>query len=527
MAKVNKETFIIGAIDKYDDRLLENRTIIEGNVVAILLNDLTMYDDCGFTSKEFITRDGLFLFTLGKTMRDAGYNLLDEVSVMTQCTEEVKNRLDSMGGYRSIEHLMSVVNPKNMDAIIDDFMKSNILLKLHADGFNLFKEVQLDNGKIVSPFNLFKNFTSSEVVDWYDAKISTFGTVSNGKITGEEYVSFDDGFLQDVTDGTIVGTSYADCGTDINGAKINCFPFLSSTTLGFGTGLHAIVGHAGTGKTTISMQILLSLVANGRKFIIVENEMTIKDLKIMIITFILNRYYNYFGITKRKLKSGILNEEEKKMLTKAFKYWENNFNKKIKIVSMSDSDMNLTCSVIKKAILREGFDGFFVDTFKLDNSEGVADKFWLNLIEDSKRLHSIALKYNVCGLISIQLALSTLNRLWLDKSCLSTAKGVCEILDTCIGIRSVIQDELIEGSSIYCNPFRSRQNEKGEWEEIPYEADPGKIYRMLFVIKNRNGVGSDDNGVTFLLRYSGDYCSMYETSKARSSRKTIGGSSNY
>jgi hypothetical protein len=194
---------------------------------------------------------------------------------------------------------------------------------------------------------------------------------------------------------------------------------------------------------------------------------------------------------------------------------------------MSDSDMNLTCSVIKKSILRDGFDGFFVDTFKLDNSEGVSDNFWLNLIEDSKKLHSIALKYNVCGLISIQLALATLNRLWLDKSCLSTAKGVCEILDTCIGIRSVVQDELIEGSSIYCNPFRSRLNDKGEWEEIPYTADPTKVWRMLFVIKNRNGVGSDDNGITFLLRYSGDYCSMYETSKARSSRRSTGGSSNY
>ena len=527
MAKTNKDIFIIGTTEKYDERLLENRVIIEGNVVALLLDDLTMYDDCGFTSKDFITRDGLFLYTIGKTMRDAGYNLLDEVSLMTQCTEEVKERLNLMGGYKSIEHLTSIVNAKNMDAIVDDFMKSNILLKLHADGFNLFKEVQLDNGKTVTPFNLFQKFTSSEVVDWYDAKISTFGTVSNGKITGEEFVSFDDDFLSEITEGTIAGTSYADCGYDINGEKISCFPFLSSTTMGFGTGLHAIVGHAGTGKTTISMQILLSLVANGRRFIIVENEMTIKDLKIMILTFILNRYFNYFGVTKRKLKGGALNDEERKMVKKAFDYWSDNFSKKIKIVSMSDSDMNLTCSVIKKSILRDGFDGFFVDTFKLDNSEGVSDNFWLNLIEDSKKLHSIALKYNVCGIISIQLALATLNRLWLDKSCLSTAKGVCEILDTCIGIRSVVQDELIEGSSIYCNPFRSRLNDKGEWEEIPYSADPTKVWRMLFVIKNRNGVGSDDNGITFLLRYSGDYCSMYETSKARSSRKSTGGSSNY
>lgn len=521
MTATDKEkTFIIGATDKYDDRLLENRVIIEGNTVAILLNDLTMYDDCSFTSKDFITRDGLFLFTLGKTMRDAGYNLLDEVSVMTQCTEEVKNRLNTIGGYKAIEHLMSVVNPKNTEAIFDDFFKSNTLLKLYANGFNLFKEVQLDNGKIATPFNLFKNFTASEVIDWYDAKINTFGTVSNNKITGEEVIDFDDNFLEELKEGKLLGTSYADCGLDINGNKISCFPFLSSATLGFGTGLHAIVGHVGTGKTTIAMQIVLSLIANGRKFIIVENEVDIKNLKLIILTFILNRYFNYFGVTRKKLKSGALNQEETIMVKKAFQYWKDVFKKRLKIVSMSDSDTDLTCSIIKKNILREGYDGFFVDTFKLNDSDGISDQFWLSMIKDSKRLHSIALKYDVCGVISIQLAPATNNRLWLDKSCLSTAKGVCEVLDTCIGIRPVLQDELVEGSSIYCNPFRSQQNENGEWVEVPYtNADPTKTWRMLFIIKNRNGPGSDDNGVTYLLRFSGDYCSMYETTKARSSMK--------
>lgn len=527
--EINKDNFIIGVTDKYDARLLENRTTIEGNLVSLFLQDLTSYDDVHINHKDFVTRDGRFLFLLGKELRESGYTTVDEVTVFTHCSEEVKARIKSMGGFRPIQHLMDVVSFKNYDAILDDFLKSNLLLKFYANGFNLFGEVELDNGKIIVPFELFKKFTSNEVVDWYDAKVNTFGISSNNKITGEEYISFDSNFLESLSKQEAMGTPYDSCGVDINGKKINTFPFLSSTTMGFGTGLHALVGHSGTGKTVFSIGILLSLVSNGRKFIIVENEMEIKDLKIIILTFILNRYFNYTGLTKKKIIAGGYSEEEKEMLNKATSFWNKKFNKSIKIVSISDSDANLTCKIIKKAILRDGCDGFLVDTFKMDNIDAGSNSqnFWIDLINDSKKLHEIALKYSVCGMVTIQLALSTMNRLWLDKSCLSTAKGVCEVLDTCLGIRAVDPDELIEGSPIYCSPFRSKKNSAGEWEEVKYEPDPNNVWRMLFVIKNRKGVCSDDNGVTWLIRYSGDYCSMYETSKARSSRKLKGSNNSY
>lgn len=528
MTEINKDNFIIGIPEKYDVRLLMNRVTIEGNLVSLLLQDLTCYDDNHFDYRDFVSRDGRFLFLLGKELRSSGYTMVDEVTVYTHCSQEIKDRIESMGGFRPIQHLMDVVNPKNYDAILDDFLKSNVMMKLYANGFNLFREVELDNGKTVVPFDLFANFTSNEVIDWYDSKINTFGIASNNKITGEEYVKFDEEFFNSLANHEAMGTPYDNCGTDINGNKISTFPFLSSTTMGFGTGLHALVGHSGVGKTVFSIQVLMSLVANGRRFIVVENEMKIKDLKIIIFTFILNRYFKYTALTKKKITAGIFSEEDNKMLSKAAKFWDDNFDKSIKIISISNSDASLTCKIIKKSILREGFDGFLVDTFKMDNgAENGNNNFWINLINDSKKLHEIALKYDVCGLVTIQLSLGTSNRLWLDKSCLSTSKGVCEILDTCLGIRSVEPDELIDGSPIFCHPFRSKMNSSGEWEEVPYgDADPNGIWRMLFVIKNRKGVCSDDNGVTWLIRYAGDYCSMYETSKARSSKRLRTGTIN-
>ena len=135
---VNKENFIAGACDKIDERLLEDRLTIEGNAVAIFLGDLTNYSDVNFKPEDFLTRDGRFLFCLGKSIRELGYSALDEVTVMSKCSQEIKDRIAAMGGYKMIQRLIDIVNPQNTDAILDDLTKSNILIRLHKDGFNLF-----------------------------------------------------------------------------------------------------------------------------------------------------------------------------------------------------------------------------------------------------------------------------------------------------------------------------------------------------------------------------------------------------
>ena len=63
---MDKKQFISGVCDLYDHRLLENSLTTEGNVCGVLLSDLTYFDDCGLEAKDFITRHGRMLFTIGK-----------------------------------------------------------------------------------------------------------------------------------------------------------------------------------------------------------------------------------------------------------------------------------------------------------------------------------------------------------------------------------------------------------------------------------------------------------------------------
>ncbi len=521
----NKEAFIAGVCDKIDERLLEDRVTVEGNAVSIFLQDLTNYNDINYKPEDFLTKDGRFLFCVGKSLRDLGYNYLDEVTIMSKCSQEIKDRISALGGYKMIQHLLDVVNAENADAILDDLTKSNILIKLYKSGFNLFDEVTLDNGKRISPFKLFKNFTSTEVLDWYDAKISGLSKVNNNQIIYDEYVDFGEKFISDLQNNVDSGVSFADAGEDINGDKISVAPFLSSNILGLAPGtLSLFGGFSGVGKTTYMVGVIMALISQGKKVLVLENEIMKNKLYLMIFSWFISRYMGYQKLPKKKLESGVYTDEEKKIIIEAEKQWKEKFADKLRVVGLSSANSKLSSQIIKNSVLRSGFDVFIVDTFKLDDSADINGALWQVMKNNISELEGLTKKYGVIGIATVQLTNSDLKRLWLDSSCLGTSKGIKEVCSNLILLRKLGGDlELINGSDIYCRPFRSKKNEQGDWIEEPYDADPSKVWRVLFIDKSRSGPDSGDTGVAYLLRYDGDHCSFYETAKCRPVRKIING----
>ena len=87
---IDKQQFISGVTDKYDERLLEGRLTAEGNVCGCLLSDLTFYDDCNLEQKDFITKHGRMLFTLGKKIRERGFSTFDEITLLSNINENTK-----------------------------------------------------------------------------------------------------------------------------------------------------------------------------------------------------------------------------------------------------------------------------------------------------------------------------------------------------------------------------------------------------------------------------------------------------
>ena len=163
---------------------------------------------------------------------------------------------------------------------------------------------------------------------------------------------------------------------------------------------------------------------------------------------------------------------------------------------------------------------FIVDTMKMTLDQG-EDSVWVGLIKDVRALTELAIKYNVIGIITVQLALSTTNRSWLDSSCLANCKQIKETLSNLVLFRKLYSAELDPESPFFIKPFRRKQKDdgSGEWYDEPYEADPTKTWIVAFSDKTRRGIDSGVDGSAFLCRTDLDHASFYETARCYPSRR--------
>lgn len=521
---IDNEQFIADITSKLPEELLENRITTEGNVCGCLLNDLTLYDDCGLETKMFLTRHGRILFAVGKELRTKGFNNFDEVTMLSDLNELLLERVQTeIGDFSQIQHLMDVVSTRNWDSYLDTLNKSNTIIGLYEKGFNVLNEITLANGKKVIPIRLFDKFTSSMVIDWYESQLTSMSTrIYSTKIVEEGYVDFDDNFLLSLENQEELGVDFGSAGDNIKGENIRTFEFLSKQVMGLKSGtLSACAASSGVGKSTFLVGLLMSLISKGgHKVCLVSNESQVKDIKIQFLCWFCARYLDEWKITKTKLISGNLTDEEKVIIRRAKTEFRDKFGKAIKIVTLADADSRLTCQIIKNAILRDGCDIFCVDTFKL-SMDNDSENFWLSLVKDTRSLAEIALRYDVIGFMTVQLAINSQNRSWLSADCLSQSKAIKEVLSNLWLMRSVYSEmELNPSSPFFIKPFRSKFNEAtGEWYDEPYEPDPSKAWRVIFVDKSRRGVGSADTGVAYLSRFDGEHASFFESSKCRPSHK--------
>lgn len=506
--------FLSGVEEKYDKKLLENRITNEGNVIGCLYNDPLLFDDYELKSTDFITKDGEFFFKIGSYLRGKGYSVLDEVTLYSKLPEEVIVKLDDKGGYESIRKIADAVDNKNADIYFDDLVRENIILKLYKEGFPLFQKTTWRD-KETEIINVLRSFDSQGVVDWWESKLSSFDSGKSGIVLEEEMVDFTDEFFDECADGDSDGVPFENVGTNIEGEKIGCYEFLSKQVSGLRRKtLSMIAGFSSAGKSTWLIAIILSLMLQGEKIILISNEEEIKKYKIKMIVWVLNKHFKYYKLTKKKLMSGNISDEDKEMLKKFQVYWREHFKNKLMIVAINDSDFATAKKKIRKAALDKGFSTFILDTFKIEQSDISNGRTDLVLVSQSRELHKLASKYNMIGIASVQLAEGLKGDLFLSASHLSNAKQLKEVLENLFLMRNVYSEELNPKSKYYCEPFRKEFNGE-KWIDKPFDASPFNVWRMLFVEKNRNGANSSDNGIAYLLQFNGDYALFVEKAKCR------------
>ena len=385
---------------------------------------------------------------------------------------------------------------------------------MHRDGFNLLKEIDA-NGKSIVPLTMFRKMSAEEVTDWYEARLSSYGTGYSSKIIEEEEIDFDDEFIENCQEGLENGVPFDIAGYDVNGEEMNCFPFLSRQVNGLLEGtLTMMGGYSSTGKSTWWVTVIMALLNYDRKILIISNEESVKKFKIKFMVWLLGKRNRYFKLTKKKMMSGDLTEEDKKQLASVQKYWRENYKGRVKFIAIADANMSTVKKKIRENVLRYGYDTVLYDTFKLDFDSAGNTRQDLSLIKDSRELDALCKKYNIIGLASLQLAINTIGKLFLDSSVLSNSKQIKEVLEGIYLLRNAYDEELDPKSKYYCKPFRLKKvNDK--WIEEEYQPDRNAVWRMVFVDKVRSGANSADSGVAYLLKFSVDLAIFRETCQCR------------
>lgn len=506
--------FITGVKEKYPAALLKGRIEAEGNVISCFFKDMLLLDDTTFEQKDFITADGLFYFSMLKNLRKKGFYSLDEITILSNMNEDVIGRYEDCGGWEAIQHQIDIINVQNFDTYIDILYRENILLHMHDDGFNLLKEIMV-NDKPVVPLKLFRKMTAEEVTDWYDARINSYGTGYSSKILEEEEIDFDDEFIESCVEGEENGVPFDIAGYDVNGEEINCFPFLSRQTMGLLEGtLTMMGGFSSAGKSTWWVTVLMALLNYDRKILIISNEETVKKYKIKFMIWLLGKRNRYFKLTKKKMTTGDIDKISREQLKDVQEFWRKNYKGRVKFITITDADMSIVKKKIRECALRQGYDTVLYDTFKIQEGDFSSARQDLSLVRDSRELDKLGKKYNLIMLASVQLAEYMKGKLFLDASCLSNAKQTKEILENLFLMRTVYDEELDEKSKYYCRPFRLKKV-GDKWIEEEYTPDRTAVWRMLFVEKTRNGSNSSDTGVCYLLKYDGDHSIFRETCQCR------------
>ena len=304
--------------------MLKGRIETEGNVISCFFKDMLLIDDTTFEQKDFVTADGLFYFSMLNQLRNKGFYSLDEVTILSNLSQDAIDKYEDMGGWDSIQHQIDIINTQNFDTYIDILYRENILLHMHSDGFNLLKEIDV-NGKKIIPLKLFRKMTAEEVTDWYDARISSYGTGYSSKVLEEEEIDFDDEFIESCREGEENGVPFDIAGYDINGEEINCFPFLSRQIMGLLEGTFTMMGgFSSVGKSSWWVTVLMALLYYDRKILIISNEESVKKFKVKFMIWLLGKRNRYFKLTKKKIFSDrptCRGTEEMKMMPNTHGIW--------------------------------------------------------------------------------------------------------------------------------------------------------------------------------------------------------------
>ena len=512
--------------NKYNELILADREYPEMLVMSCILNDLTFLQDFEFKETDFLSVEMNILFKIAKLLKEEEYTSATQLEIKGRLSEAEREFFKREEIWKMLSDFDEIANKENFSDYVDKLYKNNIYITLTDLGFDLFKEITV-RGKNIVPFDLFRNMNSREVKEFFEYYINEFNTVDTNKGIEESTVDFSDEYIKSIYAGQTIGTLFDIGGYDIAGEEIVAFPTLSNQSNGLIEGSFSILsGYSNVGKSTWLIAMVMAVVHRGEKVVICSNEQRMKPFLDNFLMWILVNKLRYENLDKNKLRIGerAFSDEDKKMLDKAVEIWQNEYSGKILFISLPTAKMEYVQKKFREYYLRHGCTFFIYDTFKIDFSANT-DRFYLNLVQDSRILAEFANRYNVKVFATMQNAINSQGQLWLDANVLSNSKQVKEVLQNLYIIRNMYKEEMDEESRFYCEPYTISYEEKLNGTKIKrvdkYIFNPDKDYRIIFIDKTREGRTSEQGNYAVVVEFDGAKGTMKEVCQCVPKRLNI------
>jgi replicative DNA helicase len=497
--------FITGVTEKYPKELLDGRMGAEGNCVFSFWKDPNLYKEYKeITTDNFLSEDARFYFSLGKQMSKL-YKVFDEVSVLSYLNdnEVLFSGFNERGGYDVVYNTMDMLNTNNVEQYVDILNRENILLKLHEDGFNLLKEIII-NDKPIIPVKLLRKMSAAETLQFFESRISNIGIRVKSNDMEISDLGIEDDFEEQLESGMLMGIPFDIGGySEKDNKEIWASPILSNISMGVNKGeLTLVGGFSGTGKTSMSFSnFVMPMVFRGEKVVITANEQRKVAWQILLIIYTLVNHFKYYKLTRKKIKGGQFTDEDRQMIKLAKEFINKNYKHNIKFIKTFDYNVRDIVREQKRLHLNHGYTAFLYDTFKAEDSSDMGAARG-SMVEDSKALFQFASKYNVPQIITAQLATYLEKTSWVSSQCLASSKQTKEVCSEIFLMRKCVNEiELDKTSKYYINPYRLKKDSSGKWKKEPFEIDHtlGGQFRIVFVDKTRN----DEDSKAVLYKYDG------------------------
>ncbi|MCL1696397.1 MULTISPECIES: DnaB-like helicase C-terminal domain-containing protein [unclassified Lysinibacillus] len=474
-------------LKKYPEQLVHSRNIIEASFVFCLWKNPELFDDYSDfnPSTELLLNDSKFYYSIGKQMKDLEYKSLDNASVFAHLKDNqlLAEEFSLKGGFKTVDKMCKILSLDNVESYYDTLTKSNMLINLYDKGFN-----------VLSKLEKFKQMTTSQLYDYYEYQLDN---VFLGRGSGVEIVDLDipDDFVDRCNSGEERGLSYH-----------STSPLMNYHTMGLHrSNVQIFAGFSGTGKSSyVVNSYVMAILDAGESITIIANEMNIDAWRHLFLATVLSQKLNYFGLTRKKQKTGSYTDEQLAMIKEAQKYITENYKGRIKFVKIFDYSIDDVKRVIRK-MAKRGFNYNIFDTFKSEDAS--SSNVTGELIEASKQLLQVAEKENVNITITMQLAIYMENTRYLTSATLSSAKAVKEVVSEVILMRKLWDDEY-SGQKYDVKPWRYIRDSNGKitGSKEYLTLDPEKRYRIMFLDKTRN----DDDDICVISRFDGAWNSWKE-----------------